>query len=516
MLNSFSIAKRLGATLVLVLAALGTCALFAWYMMSQADKGLQQAESRIRGAVALAAAQSTLWELRYGFPQFMVGDEAARQKIRDAESGLRGSFEAKLKTFADGDLTAAEREAYTPLQAVIGKYLDARPKWFELYGAGQVEDAKAWRAATTTPLGAATVKGLGELIELQNKESALAHVVATSALSRSATLAFVVMAVAAAIAALVIVVVTRSITRPLVRATQVAQAVAGGDLTTQIDVTGQDEVAQLLTALGRMNDGLIGIVTQVRRSSDSIATGSGEIANGNANLSQRTEEQASSLQQTAASMEQLSTAVKTNADTARQAAQMADAARVVAEKGGEIVGRVVTTMDNISGASRRMADIIATIDGIAFQTNILALNAAVEAARAGEQGRGFAVVAGEVRTLAQRSGDAAKEIRSLISANVEGVEGGTALVGEAGTTMQEIVAQVRRVNTLLGEINTSTQEQTEGLVQISGSVAQLDHVTQQNAALVEQSAAAAESLSEQARALVSAVMVFKLRGSAFA
>ncbi|MBH9576141.1 methyl-accepting chemotaxis protein [Inhella proteolytica] len=305
--------------------------------------------------------------------------------------------------------------------------------------------------------------------------------------------------------------ITRSITQPVSSAVDLAEKVAAGDLRTEIDVRGRDEVAQLLRSLGQMNESLVKIVSQVRHSSDSIATGSAEIATGNADLSQRTEEQASNLQQTAASMEQMSATVRQNADIARTATQLATSASGVAAKGGEVVGRVVNTMDEITSSSRKIVDIIGTIDGIAFQTNILALNAAVEAARAGEQGRGFAVVAGEVRVLAQRSAEAAKEIKSLISQSVEKVDTGSALVAEAGATMGEIVAQVRRVADLIGEIDAASGEQAKGIGQVSEAVNQLDQVTQQNAALVEESAAAAESLKHQAAKLAEVVDVFKLR-----
>ena len=315
-------------------------------------------------------------------------------------------------------------------------------------------------------------------------------------------------ATAILMAALLAYLVTRSITTPINRAVHVAQTVAAGDLTSQIVVDSTDETGKLLEALKTMNVNLLGIVSQVRQSSDSIATGSSQIATGNQDLSQRTEEQASNLQQTAASMEQLTSTVKNNADTARAANQLANSARDVAAQGGEVVGQVVETMDQITAASKKIADIIGVIDGIAFQTNILALNAAVEAARAGEQGRGFAVVAGEVRTLAQRSAQAAKEIKSLIGDSVEKVETGSRLVGEAGRTMTDIVSQVRRVNDMLGEITAATSEQTTGIGQISDAVTQLDQVTQQNAALVEESAAAAESLKQQANRLVDAVAVF--------
>ncbi|MBB4843788.1 methyl-accepting chemotaxis protein [Paucibacter oligotrophus] len=304
--------------------------------------------------------------------------------------------------------------------------------------------------------------------------------------------------------------ITRSITQPMNQAVAAAERIGAGDLSSRIEVTGRDETAHLLSSLKQMNAGLVDIVSRVRNSSDSIATGSAEIANGNADLSQRTEEQASNLQQTAASMEELTATVKQNADTARQASQMATSASAVATQGGEVVGRVVATMEQITASSKRINDIIGVIDGIAFQTNILALNAAVEAARAGEQGRGFAVVAGEVRSLAQRSAEAAKEIKSLISASVENVEAGAKLCDDAGKTMGDIVNQVKRVTDLIGEISSSSMEQSTGIGQIGDAVTQLDQVTQQNAALVEESAAAAESLKHQAAHLAQTVAQFKL------
>jgi len=326
--------------------------------------------------------------------------------------------------------------------------------------------------------------------------------------SRNVLIASSLLAVGLAVA--LALVITRAIVRPIHRAVEVAQTVAGGDLRSNIDASSKDETGRLLTALKAMNDSLVGIVGSVRSSSDSIATGSTQIASGNADLSRRTEQQASSLQQTAASMEQMNATVRNNADTARQAVQLAGTASAAAQKGGEVVGQVVATMDDITESSRKIADIISVIDGIAFQTNILALNAAVEAARAGEQGRGFAVVASEVRNLAQRSAGAAKEIKDLINASVEKVSTGSRLVGDARASMDDIVAQVQRVTQLIGEIGTATAEQTDGIGQVSTAVSQLDQTTQQNAALVEESAAAADSLRQQATKLAEVVGVFKL------
>jgi len=307
-----------------------------------------------------------------------------------------------------------------------------------------------------------------------------------------------------------------AITRPIESAVQVAQTVAAGDLTSDIAVDTQDETGQLLQALKGMNDSLIKVVAQVRGGTDTIANASSEIASGNMDLSARTEEQASSLEETASSMEELTSTVRQNADNAQQANQLARTASGVAEKGGEVVARVVETMDSINESSGKIVDIIGVIDGIAFQTNILALNAAVEAARAGEQGRGFAVVASEVRNLAQRSAAAAKEIKQLIGDSVEKVGAGSKLVAEAGSTMGEIVSSVQRVSGIIQEISLATQEQSMGIDQINNAIGQMDTVTQQNAALVEEAAAASASMQEQAQALAAVVSVFKLDAAVLA
>jgi methyl-accepting chemotaxis protein len=303
---------------------------------------------------------------------------------------------------------------------------------------------------------------------------------------------------------------TAGITRPIRAAVVLAETVASGDLTHRIESATGDETGALLRALRHMNDSLVGIVSQVRAGTDLIATASQEISAGNLDLSARTEQQAGALEETAASMEELTTTVRNNADNARQANQLALAASDVATRGGTVVGEVVVTMGAINASARKIVDIIGVIDGIAFQTNILALNAAVEAARAGEQGRGFAVVASEVRTLAQRSAAAAKEIKELIGDSVQKVDAGTRLVDQAGATMDEVVASIGRVTGIMAEISTASQEQTGGIEQVNQAIGQMDQVTQQNAALVEESAAAAASMQDQAGKLAEVVGVFRL------
>jgi len=325
-------------------------------------------------------------------------------------------------------------------------------------------------------------------------------------------LSIVLIVAGTVVAILAAVMLQRAIVRPVEEALDVFERMARGDLTSRIVSMSKNEIGRMMQALAKMQESLSGIVAEVRGGTDSIASATQQIAAGNTDLSQRTEEQASSLEQTAASMEELTAVVRQNADNARQAGVLAGEASQIAMKGGDVVGRVVDTMNEINGASRKVVEIIGVIEGIAFQTNILALNAAVEAARAGEQGRGFAVVAGEVRSLAQRSANAAKEIETLIGESGQRVESGTRLVAEAGQTMGEIVQAVRRVTDIMNEIGAASQEQTTGIEQVNQAVNQMDQVTQQNAALVEEAAAAAGALEEQAQKLKNVVSVFTLGG----
>ncbi|MFG6432917.1 methyl-accepting chemotaxis protein [Roseateles sp. LYH14W] len=404
-------------------------------------------------------------------------------------------------------------------QAALKQLLDSRASFkakeqqlVAAVKAGSADAARAQLVSDILPLEGAYLTAI-EAFERSQADSMEAFGQHAAEQSRSAQLLMEVLSVIAVVLASVIAhLLKRSITVPIAEAVRIAEIVAAGDLTSSIEIRSRDETGQLLTALKAMNESLVRIVNEVRLSSDSIATGSHQIASGGADLSQRTEEQAASLEETASAMEEVTTTVQRSADSARSATALAASASAVASQGGTVVAEVVATMREINASSRRIADITGVIDGIAFQTNILALNAAVEAARAGEQGRGFAVVAGEVRTLAQRAATAAKEIKVLVGESASRVEAGSRLVEGAGGTMDEIVQQVQKVAHLIAEISTATEQQGLGLGEVNKAVSQLDQVTQQNAALVEESAAAADSLSHQARRLTELVGAFKLKG----
>jgi methyl-accepting chemotaxis protein len=462
-----------------------------------------------KGAVYLADAQSALWQLRYGIPQFLTSPEE-RKQITDDESRLYMEIESRLTVFEQDQRTPEEVAVNKELRSIYQQYIDARPKWFQLYGEGKFEEAAEWRGRTTTPYGAGTVNAFAKLIQVQRKTSDKVEKDAIEQIKATRNVLIALLCAAMVVGAAIAYWITRSIVAPLGFAVSVAKRVATGDLTGRVEARSEDETGQLMAALAKMRDGLAETVNMIRRAAESVGSASKEIAAGNAELSSRTEEQASSLEETASSMEQLTATVKQNADNAKQANKLAIGASGVAGEGGKAMGGVINTMGGISEASKKIADIIAVIDGIAFQTNILALNAAVEAARAGEQGRGFAVVASEVRSLAQRSAAAAKEIKGLIQNSAERVEEGTKLVESAGKTMEEIVVSVKRVTEIISEIAAASQEQLSGIEQVGNAVTQMDRVTQQNAALVEESAAAAENMSGQAEELVDTVAQFTL------
>ena len=396
------------------------------------------------------------------------------------------------------------------------KYIDGQNALIALILADMPDEAKKFLGAQLRPILGAYKNAILNFIELSKKQVHTAQTDAQAEHEQARSLLMGLSVIALGLAALVGWLIARSILGELggepKEAADLARAVALGDFTRNTNITSTN-AASLMSSLVEMQKNLATVVSNVRTGAEGVATASAEISQGNNDLSARTESQASALEETAASMEELSSTVKQNADSARQANQLAANASTVAIRGGEVVGQVVETMKGINESSRKISDIISVIDGIAFQTNILALNAAVEAARAGEQGRGFAVVASEVRSLAGRSAEAAKEIKILINTSVERVEQGTALVDEAGSTMSEVVASIRRVTDIMGEISAASNEQALGVSQIGEAVTNMDQVTQQNAALVEQMAAAASSLKSQAQELVQTVAVFKLNAS---
>ncbi|WP_367849455.1 methyl-accepting chemotaxis protein [Rhodoferax sp. WC2427] len=435
-------------------------------------------------------------------------------------AALYSELETNSKTINGYFETLKASVASPEGQAALDKTLEARTAYSasrnkvqDLVKAGDKAAATAALYNDLAPVQRRYQAALAEFTELQEKlmDTASASVESTLGTAEATVLGLVSFALL--FAAVVGTWITRITTRPLAKAVEVARAVAAGDLTQTIDSRGTNETAQLFQALSDMQTQLAGIVQNVRQNADGVVTASAEIAQGNNDLSGRTEQQASALEETAASMEELSSTVKHNADNARQAKQLATSASTVAARGGQVVHQVVDTMKGINDSSKKIADIISVIDGIAFQTNILALNAAVEAARAGEQGRGFAVVASEVRNLAQRSAGAAKEIKGLIDASVTQVDQGTALVATAGSTMAEVVESIQRVSDIIAEVSAASTEQSAGVAQVGEAIIQMDQVTQQNAALVEESAAAANSLSHQAAELLQSVSVFKLNAT---
>jgi methyl-accepting chemotaxis protein len=459
--------------------------------------------------------------------QMVASREYEVKHSRTDDSSYHAEYEDKmLESMTRGNALAAgyqarlvgdqETELYGALDKNLAEYRKWQERVIKLGREKQQMDAADIADGGSSMAYEELVSSINQLLEFNNDggDAAVVHVKTVYDQARWTVVGLMALALVSGV--LLATAITRTLLRQLggepSTAVAVARAVAEGDLSTRIALK-RNDTDSLLAWLNNMQQGLSRAVSDVRRSSDYVSHASGEIASGNQDLSGRTEQQASELQQTAATMEQLGATVRLNAENAQQASQLAQGASAVAIKGGDVVGRVVETMKGINESSRKIGDIISVIDGIAFQTNILALNAAVEAARAGEQGRGFAVVAGEVRNLAQRSAEAAKEIKSLIGVSVNRVEEGTLLVDQAGTTMQEVVSSIRRVSDIVGEISAASSEQNSGVAQVGAAITRMDQGTQQNAALVEQSAAAADSLKQQAEQLVQAVAVFKIAHS---
>ncbi len=513
LLRAYSIRARLTALVVMVLAlfgAIGLTALLGGQHVSRLSAESSAVAVKELGLVG--AVHQTLGRVRQLEKDMVIDYDDGVKVLKHREAWSEGIKQLKAHFAAlggaDGSpqkLAAAEVDAYT---VATTRVLE------------QIQNGAYDNARTADKMLARAKQHIGEV---EKQVAALQKNVAEEVAAAQAAQDRAMVQVGLVFGAVLLVVVALvvpytvanalTITRPLAGAREMAQAIAAGDLTRPVESSGRDELAELLRTLEAMRQSLGQVVGQVRQAADSIDTSSVEVAAGNQDLSQRTETAAANLQQTASALQQLTGTVRQSADSASQANQLATSAAEVAQRGGAVVSQVVTTMGEINASSRRIADIIGTIDGIAFQTNILALNAAVEAARAGEQGRGFAVVAGEVRSLAQRSADAAKEIKALIGASVDRVEAGSRLVQDAGGTMDEIVASVQRVSDIIGEISAASGEQAGGIGTVNQSVAQLDQMTQQNSALVEQSAAAAESLREQAAKLLQTVSTFRIAGT---
>ncbi len=516
LLRNYRIGTRLGAgfgviLLILVAMVLLTIGLTVVNKNKLRD-GLQVADIK---SVQAAAMKSSLMEIGLAMRNIGLLAEVSAMQKEEARVNLhRKKYDEARKKLVEQGLSDNEKKFLNEIETTDKKINVFFKEAIGHALAFNTEGAAKLIIGGVDPLSNQLIISINELVRLQEEASSEVLRKSDAADKNLNLLLAVVSVVALVIGIACAFVITNSITNPLKGAVEIAKTVASGNLSSHVEVMGKDETSELLSALKEMSDSLVRTVADVRSGTETINVASHEIASGNADLSARTESQASSLEETASSMEELTSTVKQNADNARQANQLAFSASSIAEKGGSVVGEVVDTMGSIKESSRKIVDIIGVIDGIAFQTNILALNAAVEAARAGEQGRGFAVVAAEVRSLAQRSAGAAKEIKALIGDSVEKVDRGSKLVDEAGHTMSLIVTSVKQVADIMGEITAATQEQSNGIEEVNQAIGQMDEMTQQNAALVEQAAAAAESLQEQAERLSQAVSIFKLDESA--
>ncbi|HSI59169.1 MAG TPA: methyl-accepting chemotaxis protein [Ideonella sp.] len=513
-LKDISLAKRLGlgfATVLVLMAGMLALACSQLYQLSTLQKAAQDSSRQI--SLAQQWAASTSLNVNRRLAVSMGGDG-------DALKGYFGPrieenivvINALKKEFDASDLSPDERERLTAVEAARKDYQAVRDKIAAAVKAGEPGANERVRSELA-PASEPYLARMDDLVKQLRSNAEAEAEVAAAGMDNTRQWLLVLGALALALGTGAAVTLTRSVTLPMREVTEAARAIAAGDLSATLKVDRGDEIGTLQAAMQAMRDSLHTMVTGIRGSTDGIATASSEIASGSTDLSARTEQTASNLQEAAASMEQLTGTVKQTADSARTANQLAATAASAAERGGQVVHDVVQNMHDISTSSRKIADIIGVIDGIAFQTNILALNAAVEAARAGEQGRGFAVVASEVRSLAGRSAEAAREIKTLIGASVERVESGARLVESAGASMQDIVGSVQRVSDIIGEISAATAEQSDGIAQVNQTVLNLDQMTQQNAALVEQSTAAAESLKDQAHKLAGVVGRFRLSTS---
>ena len=511
-LNNLRIATRLSLGFGAVLALLLVIVTIAYSRFASTNAGL--------ATLLSYQEQAELTQDWYGKTQLNVSRAVAIAKS-SGQPEVQEYFDPLVKK-TSAEITAIQQKLepmitspeVKELMSVVAKkrteYIAARNSVFDTIKQADYVAADEQLNSKMLPASEAYLGAMAKVQALQDSLADKDAVGLDGGIRNASTALLVLLGASLAVGAAMAFVITRSVTVPLHEAVGAARVIAASDLSQPVDSQRRDELGDLLRALGQMQGALRGLVGQVRSSTDSIGTASAEIAVGTQDLSARTEQAASNLQQTASSMEQITATVKQSADSARQANQLAASASDVAVRGGVVVSQVVTTMEDINASSKKIADIIGVIDGIAFQTNILALNAAVEAARAGEQGRGFAVVASEVRSLAARSAEAAKEIKSLIGASVEKVEGGTRLVTDAGKTMTEIVNSVKRVSDIIGEITAASGEQSQGIGEINNAITQLDQMTQQNAALVEESTAAAESLKEQAVRLAQVVGTFRL------